>query len=211
MKSKCFRCLAFLFTASLAQAWPMVVAPVTLTATATSSDGPYYVGYKATVKAITQRIGNREILQEAVSRRIISDIVGWKIVCRYDATMNELLMEGMPRFYVSDKTGSDLRPIDSILSLEQLGTTASGSATGSKSGKVSGTLNRRVLYKLTAKYQGNTAVCYGELTVALRIVGYEWEYFGVAGACTLNTTGYVANELETLVSLSVKFSASKEE
>ncbi len=206
---------ASLFTAfallPLAQAWPDAIAPVTVTATVTSSDGPYYTGTKATVKSITSKIGNKEIVQEAVDRRLIPSAAGWKIVCRYDATMEELLLVGQPRFWLSDKDGSNLVSLEPILRIEQLGTTGTGAASVSKAGKVTGTLKRRVLYQVIANYQGNQVISYGEVTVPLSIVGTEEVYYGVAGACTLNTTGSVADELETLVSLSMKFGAFKQE
>lgn len=211
MKSKLLGSLLFACLAPLAWAWPDAIAPVTITATVSTSDGPYYSGYKVTVKSLVQRIGNRQILEEAVSRGRIPSIEGWRVVCRYDARMDELLMEGLPRFYVSNRDGSDIRQIFDILGLEQLGTTASGRATGSRSGKVSGTLNRRVLYRLTANYQGSTAVCYGQLKVPLRIVGTEWEYYGLAGAGTLAMQGYVEDEAETMVAISIRFAAFKQE
>lgn len=185
----------------------MVEAPVTVSATITSTQAPVYTTKGATLTQSVLKIGNNEILKECVARRLISSTAGWSIVCYYDAQMTGVYTATNPAFrlrHTSGKTVS-LRP---VLDIGPIATTGSGKATYSGS-SVSGTLSRRLLFYLDVNYQGYVAHCGGAAPVTLRIAGTTKSYYGIASPVTVTVTGYLNNYYEVIVDASIKLGTFK--
>jgi hypothetical protein len=192
-------------TALTAQVY--VESPVTLAITVTSSLDPVYTATGASVATATTKIANREILNECVSRGIISSITGWSIVIFYDSIMDGPYTGSDPIFRLRHQDGR-VALVDSIISIESIAVSGGGKASVSK-GKVSGSLSRRGLYAVNVNYNGYTGIFYGPIPYVLKFSGTADEYYGVAGATSASLNGYIEDNFDSTAIMSLKVGAFK--
>ncbi len=152
-----------------ASAQVYVEAPASLAFTITTSLDPVYGPKGATMSTTTTKITNQDLLNECVSRGLITSTLGWSIVVYYDSVMQEQYTGSNPAFRLRHEDGRTTE-IDTVLQVESKAVSGTGKASASGN-KITGSITRRGLYQVTANYQGYTGVFFGPVKYTLKLSG----------------------------------------
>lgn len=202
MKSFLLPILALCFCSLASSAQVYVEAPATLAFTITTSLDPVYTSKGATMSIMTTKVNNQDLLNECVFRGIISSTAGWNIVVFYDSVMDGPYTGSNPAFRLRNIDGRVVS-IDTVLQVESVAVSGAGKASTSGT-KVSGSIARRGLYKITANYQGYSGVFLGPVRYAMKLSGTTNEYYGTAGATTAVLNGYIEGDFDSTAVVSLK-------
>jgi hypothetical protein len=184
-----------------------VEAPVTISATVTTTLDPIYTSTSASVSTVVTKISNANLLAECVRRNIISSTSGWSIVVYYDSVMDGIYTKSDPVFRLRHTDGR-VASLDPVIQIDPVASSASGKAKISGT-KVSGSLSRVSIYVLTINYQDYSAVCFGSIPFTLAISGTTSESYGTCGKVSATLSGYLTGDYESTIAFSISANGFK--